>query len=328
MENSQLLQKQLNDGFATTQQQLILSLENNIRLLTERMDKLSDKTEQRLHAISNQVEKRLSEGFEKTTATFTDIIKRLALIDEAQKRITELSTNVVSLQEILSDKQSRGTFGEVQLSAMIRNVIPEQNFALQHTLSNNKRADCILFLPPPTGDLVIDSKFPLDAYRKLADEPKQAAAQLKRDIKKHVDDIASKYIIPGETADGAIMFIPAEAIFAELHANYPELVEYAHRARVWMVSPTTMMAIITTSRAVIKDDATRKQVHIIQEHLRKLSKNFDLFRGRMDKLAQHIKQAHLDVDQIHTSATKISNQFTKIEQVDMTDKSEHVERLD
>lgn len=304
------------------------TLQKGLQITTETLgknvDKLTQNTDLRLKEISGQVEKRLTEGFEKTNEVFSNILKRLALIDEAQKKITELSSNVVSLQSILADKRSRGAFGEVQLAALIRNVLPEQHFSLQHSLSNGTRADCMLFLPEPTGNIAIDAKFPLESYQVMTDanigEADRLAAerQFRKDIKKHIQDIASKYIVPEETTDGAVMFIPAEAIFAEIHAHYYELVEFAQQSHVWMVSPTTMMAILTTSRAVIKDEATRKQVHIIQDHLRYLAKDFDRFQGRMDALARHIQQAHQDVEQVHTSAKKISSRFQKIEKVELS----------
>lgn len=310
------------------QKNLQKGLEFSSNLIGQRVDKLTEQTALQLKEISVEVDKRLNEGFAKTTETFTDVIKRLALIDEAQKKITELSTNVVSLQEILADKRSRGAFGEIQLSGILRNMLPENNFSLQHTLSNGSRADCILFLPSPTGNLVIDAKFPLESYQKLANlhlaenERIVADKQFKVDIKKHIQDIANKYILPGETADGAIMFIPAEAVFAEIHSHYPDLVEYAQTARVWLVSPSTLMAILTTARAVIKDEATQKQVNLIREHLRHLALDFSRFQTRMDQLAKHIEQAREDVNQVHTSAKKISSRFNKIEQVDLKESLE------
>lgn len=293
--------------------------------MSENMTKLTETTDKRLQDISGQVEKRLSEGFDKTTKTFNDIVKRLALIDDAQKKITELSTNVVSLQEVLADKRSRGAFGEVQLNSLIRNVLPEQHFSLQHTLSNGKVADCVVFLPEPTGNVVIDAKFPLESYRKLTDinsgefDRKQAERQFKIDIKKHIQDISGKYLIDNETAEGAVMFIPAEAVFAEIHAHHPDLVEQANLKRVWLVSPTTLMAILTTARSVLKDEATRKQIHIIQAHLSELAQDFGRFKGRFSNLAKHIDQAAVDVKQIHTSADKISSRFEKIEQVELSE---------
>jgi len=295
-------------------------------------NELHEILQKRLSEISGQVERRLDKGFEKTTETFTDVVKRLALIDEAQKKITELSSNVVSLQEVLTDKRSRGAFGEVQMAGLISNVMPEGSYALQYSLSNGMRVDCMMFLPDPTGHIAIDSKFPLDSFQKMMDDEASdtdrtgAEKQFRLDIKKHIKDIADKYIIENETADGAIMFIPAEAVFAEIHAHQPQLVEEAQRARVWMVSPTTLMAVLTTARAVLKDSATRKQVHVIQEHLVSLAKDFDRFRKRMDDLSKHIRQANKDVESVHISATKISSRFEKIEKVEL--KEDDVELLE
>jgi DNA recombination protein RmuC len=304
---------------------------DSIESFAKSNNELHELLQKRLNDISGQVEQRLDKGFEKTTETFTDVVKRLALIDEAQKRITELSSNVVSLQEVLTDKRSRGAFGEVQMAGLISNVMPEGSYALQHTLSNSTRVDCMMFLPEPTGHIAIDSKFPLDSFQKMMDndatdiDRTKAEKQFRLDIKKHIKDISEKYIIEGETADGAIMFIPAEAVFAEIHAHQPKLVDEAQRARVWMVSPTTLMAILTTARAVLKDSATRKQVHVIQEHLINLSKDFDRFRKRMDNLSKHIQQANKDVEEVNISATKISGRFEKIEKVEI--KREDVESL-
>ena len=323
LEALKILQDTLQKGVQDTRLSVKEALNDYAKELGKRVDGLTNTTDLRLKEINQQVEKRLAEGFEKTTETFSDVIKRLALIDAAQKKITELSDSVMSLHEILNDKRSRGAFGEVQLSALIRNVIPEQHFSLQHTLSNDKRPDCMLFLPEPTGNVAIDAKFPLETYRLLVDstlsemEREQHKRQFKIDIRKHIQSIAEKYIIPGETSDGAVMFIPAEAVFAEIHANHPDVVEEAQRAKVWMVSPTTMMAILTTARAVLKDAATRKQVHIIQKHLHLLANDFDRFQKRMDNLASHIAQAHTDVEQVNISARKISQRFGQIEQVEL-----------
>jgi len=324
-------QENLTQGMGEVRKQVTEALIHNGNELGKKVDSLTRSTDERLKEISGQVDKRLNEGFEKTTATFTDVIKRLALIDEAQKKITELSGNVVSLQEVLADKRSRGAFGEVQLASLVRNVMPESSFSFQHTLTNSTRVDCMLFLPEPSGDIGIDSKFPLESYRKMTDidigdaDRVVAEKQFRKDIKKHITDIADKYIIQGETSDGAVMFIPAEAIFAEIHAHYYELVEEAQRARVWLVSPTTLMAVLTTARAVLKDSATRKQVHLIQDHLVALSKDFSRFQSRMDNLSKHIEQASKDVGEVHTSARKISSRFEKIEKVEMVD--EEVEQL-
>lgn len=325
------MQNKLEQRFADVQKGLEQRLgemsNQQVEKLANSNDQIQETLHKRLTDISGQVEQRLNKGFEKTTQTFTDVVKRLALIDEAQKKITELSGNVVSLQEVLSDKRSRGAFGEVQMSALIRNVMPENSFTLQHGLTNGTRVDCMLFLPEPTGNIAVDSKFPLDSYKRMVDDEasesdRQAAErQFRQDIKKHINDIADKYIIPGETADGAIMFIPAEAVFAEIHAHQPELVELAQKSRVWMTSPTTLMAVLTTSRAVIKDSATRQQIHLIQEHLGELGKDFQRFQERMTKLSTHIRQANDDVNQVNTSARKISSRFEKIEKVELDDDS-------
>jgi DNA recombination protein RmuC len=313
----------LQNGMTHVQKQMGETLSRKTDDLGKRMDTLTQKTDQRLQEISGQVEKRLTEGFEKTTATFADVVKRLALIDEAQKKITELSSNVVSLQEVLADKRSRGAFGEVQLNTLIRNIMPEGNYSLQYTLPNNKVADCVLFLPKPTGMVVIDSKFPLESYRQMTDvsqsgsDRKSAEKQFKQDVIKHIKDIAEKYIIEGTTSDGAVMFIPAEAVFAEIQAHHPEVVERANISRVWIVSPTTLWATLNTARAVLKDEATREQVHIIQEHLGYLAKDFGRFQTRMNNLAKHIKQANEDVTDVNTSARKISSRFEKIESVEL-----------
>lgn len=300
------------------------SLQQGLQHISQRMDKLTENTQEKLLSISGQVEKRLFDGFAQTTATFSDVVKRLALIDEAQKRITELSSNVVNLQHILADKRSRGVFGEVQLNALIENVLPKKNYRLQYTLSNGKRVDCLLLLPSPTGSIAVDAKFPLEGFRKLTDidlpktELRAAAAQFRQDIRHHILAVASKYIIPGETAEGALLFIPAEAVFAEIHAHYYDLVEEAQRQRVWLVSPTTMMAVLTTSSAILKDAATREQIHLIQDHLNLLSKDFSRFKQRMDHLFRHIQQAYSDIQEAKTSADKITSRFEKIEKVELT----------
>ena len=329
LQNLQKIKSGFEQRFGDMQQSIEQRLgemsKQSIESFAKSNNELHEILQKRLSEISGQVEKRLDKGFEKTTETFTDVVKRLAMIDEAQKRITELSTNVVSLQEVLTDKRSRGAFGEVQMAGLIRNVMPEGSYALQHTLSNGTRADCVMFLPEPTGNLAIDSKFPLNSFQKMMDdeatETERAVAQkqFRLDIKKHIKDISQKYIIENETSDGAIMFIPAEAVFAEIHAHQPQLVDEANRARVWMVSPTTLMAVLTTARAVLKDTATRKQVHVIQEHLVNLAKDFERFRKRMDNLSKHIKQANKDVEEVHVSASKISGRFEKIERVEIAE---------
>lgn len=323
-EGLKALNDNLRGGIETLQRQVAAALDRNAQETGRRMDKLTESTDKRLQEISGQVDKRLTEGFEKTTATFADVLKRLALIDDAQKKITELSTNVVSLQEVLADRTSRGAFGEVQLHGLVRNALPESSYAMQFTLSNSARVDCMLFLPEPTGYVPIDSKFPLDNYRRKMDinlaEPdrKLAEREFVRNVRTHLQDISSKYILAGETANFAVMFIPAEAVFAEIHAHHPELIEEAYKARVMLASPTTLWAILNTAGAVVKDAATRQQVHIIQEHLGKLAVDFERFQKRMGDLAKHIGQAHRDVEQVNTSARKITSRFTSIERLELS----------
>ncbi len=319
------LQEHIQNNSEQVRRQLNEILDQNNKLMNNQIEKLTKAVDERLKEISGQVEKRLADGFEKTTKTFSDVIKRLALIDEAQKKITELSSNVVSLQEVLVDRKARGAFGEVQLSGLVRNLLPEANYKFQHTFSNDKRADCVLLLPEPTGTIAVDAKFPLETYRIMNQkdispaDKKAAEQQFRQDIRHHLNEISSKYIIPGETSDGAVMFIPAEAVFAEIHSKFPDIVEESYQKRVWLVSPTTMMAILTTARAVLKDAATRQQVHVIQEHLSYLGKDFERFEKRMTALGRHIEQTHEDVKQVNISARKITNRFTQIEKVELNE---------
>ncbi len=313
------VQKQMMD----VREQINHSFKQHASALTSHLQLLTEEIRNHLHSLTQQVNHKLTEGFEKTSSTFIDVVKRLTIIDEAQKKITELSNHVVSLQDVLVDKKARGAFGEVQLSTLISNMIPATHFEMQYTLSNQKRADCILFLPEPSGNVVIDAKFPLETYQRLINvdpgtmERKSLQQQFRQDIQKHIKDIADKYIIPNETTDGAMMFIPAESIFAEIHANYPDLIALSQRLKVWLVSPSTLMAVLTTAKAVLKDDATRKQVHIIQKHLQALADDFQRFEKRMDKLSKHINLAHQDVNDVNTSAKKITSRFQKIESVDI-----------
>jgi DNA recombination protein RmuC len=309
---------------ARADQELIqTSFRNATQHLSGSVEAMAKTMDGRLEQISGRVSERLDEGFKKTNETFVSVMARLATIDEAQKKIDGLTTNVVSLQELLGDKRSRGAFGEVQLEGLVRNIMPPQSYAMQYTLPNSTRADCVLMLPEPTGMVAVDAKFPLENYHRMFDatlaasEQTLAQRQFKADIKKHVDDIGGKYIIPGVTSDGAVMFVPAEAVFAEIHAHHPDLIDYAMQRRVWVVSPTTLMAVLNTARAVMKDVETRKQVHIIQDELGKLGKDFGRFDERMKKLAEHIRQANKDVDEVQISSRKITEQFAKIERVEL-----------
>ena len=296
--------------------------------LSRGMNALTQSVDGRLDTLSGQVNQRLDEGFRKTNETFASVMARLATIDEAQKKIDGLTTNVVSLQELLGDKRARGAFGEVQLEALVQNMLPPEAYAFQAVLPNNTRVDCLLTLPAPTGKVAVDAKFPLENYHRMFDtdtaELDRRAAQqaFRADVRRHVDAIASKYILPGTTSDGAVMFLPAEAVFAELHAYHPEVVAYAQHKRVWIVSPTTLMAVLNTARAVMKDVETRKQIHVIQDALGKLAKDFQRFDERMAALARHIEQASRDVQEVHTSSRKISAHFRRIESVQLDEEDE------
>ncbi|HEX7454890.1 MAG TPA: DNA recombination protein RmuC [Gallionella sp.] len=326
---SKTLQTMAEQGRAD--QELIQStMKRSTEMLTQTIEGLTKTTDSRLEQISGKVAERLDEGFKKTNETFTNVMTRLATIDEAQKKIDSLTTNVVSLQNLLGDKRSRGAFGEVQLEGLVRNILPPDAYAFQAKLSNGNRVDCLLILPAPTGKVPVDAKFPLENYHRmleqdLAESDRQVARrQFKADIKKHIDDISFKYLIKNETSDGAVMFVPAEAVFAEIHAYHSDLVEYAMNKHVWIVSPTTLMAVLNTARAVMKDVQMREQVHIIQSELGKLSVDFKRFDERMKRLADNIRRAHEEAGQVEISSRKISDHFTRIEAVDvLEDKIEH-----
>ncbi|AKR43022.1 DNA recombination protein RmuC [Methylophilus sp. TWE2] len=336
-QSSEQLSLSLRNGLSEQgmlQQNLLkTALQTTTQSLTQSIEALTKIVDTRLEEMSGKVSERLEAGFKKTNETFVSVMARLATIDEAQKKIDGLSVNVVSLQELLGDKRSRGAFGEVQLEGLIRNVLPNSSFAMQHTFSNGARVDCALFLPEPTGTVAVDSKFPLENYHRMTDSGQgdliqaQAAKLFKADVKKHIDDISSKYIIANETSDGAVMFIPAEAVFAEIHAYHRDVVDYAMQKRVWMVSPTTLMAVLNTARAVLKDVEMRKQVHIIKDELGKLSKDFDRFDTRMKKLADNIRQAHENAQDVHISSQKISRRFAQIEKVELA-QAEGLETLE
>jgi DNA recombination protein RmuC len=282
---------------------------------------LQEKVDARLAEIGGKVNERLEEGFKRTNETFVNVMTRLQTIDDAQKKIETLTGSVMSLQNLLGSKSSRGALGERQLEDIVKNVLPEAAYEFQYTFqtARNVRADCVLKLPEPTGLIAVDSKFPLENYeRMISDGPDRITPALfKADVRRHVDDIASKYIIPGETADGAVMFVPAESVFAEIHAHHRDLVEYAGHRHVWIVSPTTLMAVLNTARAVLKDVETRKQIHIIKDELGKLGREFGRFDDRMRKLADHIRQAGKDVEEVSITSRKITEKFAAIERAEL-----------
>jgi len=282
---------------------------------------IQDKVHESLHRLNEQLDSKLHRSFEQSSESYAQMIKRLTLIDTAQSKLSELSTDIVSLQSILTDKRARGAFGEFQLQALIQNALPAKHYAFQHPLSNGTRVDCALFLPKPTGTLTIDSKFPLENYKKMTQpnlsplERKPFEQQFVKDMKYHIQSIAEKYILPNETAQGAILFLPAESIFAAIHEHFPQIVDFSHRYNVWLTSPTTLMALITTAGCVLKEEQTKEHIHIIQEQLNFLAKDFLRFQDRMDKMAKHIDQTQADLQAAQVSASKITKRFQQIENV-------------
>ena len=307
-------------------------LQNTLRSMsaqiTQQAETMTKTVDGRLEQISGKVNERLDEGFKKTNETFASVMARLAVIDEAQKKIDGLTTNVVSLQQVLSDKSARGAFGEVQLEALVRDTLPPGAYEFQAAVgSGREKADCVLTMPDGASRMAIDSKFPLSNYRTAIDatlaeaERNTARKQFANDVKKHINDIASKYIQPGAGADSAVMFIPSEAVFAEIVGNHPEIVAQAQAQRVWMTSPTNLMAVLHTVRAVIRDAEMRKQLGVMKTELGKLGGDFGRFQERMDKLATHIKQAHDDAEQVQISSRKNSRHFERIKAVEIDDAS-------
>jgi DNA recombination protein RmuC len=283
--------------------------------------------EGRLDEVARRVTEALAKSAGEASKTMGDLKERLAVIDAAQKNITELSSQVVGLQDILANKQARGAFGDVQLQNLVRDILPPSAYQFQATLSNGKRVDCLIKLPNPPGPIAIDAKFPLESYRALrnaADEAaRQAAARsFGTDIMTHVRDIADKYSVPGETAEWTLMFLPSEAVYAEVHANFPEVVEKARRAKVGIVSPTTMMAILNTVRAVLKDVRMREQAGVIQIEVRTMMEDVLRLDDRVAKLQRHFELAYEDMRQIRISTEKVTRRAERIEDVELEDQRE------
>jgi len=299
-------------------------------------DKLNKDIEERLLLINEKVNNRLDQNFEKTNKTFTNILERLAKIDEAQKKIDSLSNDIVSLQGILTDKKSRGIYGEVNLKQILTSVFGDNNqkiYSLQYTLPNGTIADSVLFAPEPLGTIVIDSKFPLENYRSMTDKKlpmeirERYEKQFKIDVKKHIDAISEKYIIPDVTTNQAIMFLPAEAIFAEINAYHSDLIDYSYKKRVWIVSPTTLMSTLTVIQMIIKNIERDKYTTIIHEELNKLGIEFSRYKERWDHLAKSIQAVNKDVQEVQITSDKISKKFDYISGVEI-DKLENKQEND
>ena len=295
---------------------------------------LNRKIEGRLDLMNSKVEERLAKGFEETTKTFGSVLERLGKIDEAQKKIEALSSNVVSLQDILTDKKSRGIFGEVQLYQILASVFGEKNdrtYQKQYKLSNNTMVDAMLFTPEPIGNIAIDSKFPLENYRKMYDseltneERINARKEFVGNLKKHIDDISEKYIIRNETSDQAIMFLPAEAIFAEINAYHTDVIDYAYRKNVRIASPTTLVSVLTTIQMILTNIEREKYASVIQEELGKLHEEFGRYEKRWKALEKDIEKVTKDVKEITTTSNKISKRFTEISNVNMVKQIENEE---
>ena len=329
--NESKITDRLNNLEITTIKELNEFKDGLTRNLTDDFTKLNESLEKRLLAINEGVNERINQNFEKTNKTFTSVIERLSKIDEAQKKIDTLSTDIISLQSILTDKKTRGIYGEVNLKHILVNIFGEGNdaiYRLQYTLPNGTIADSILFAPEPLGTIAIDSKFPLEHYQIMVDkdlskiERENATKAFKSDVKKHIDAISSKYIIDGVTSDQAIMFLPAEAIFAEINAYHSDLIEYAYKKRVWLTSPTTLMSTLTVIQMIIKNMEKDKYTSIIHEELNKLSLEFARYKERWDKLSRSIQAVNKDVENVSITTDKISRKFESINKVEFKDVKE------
>ncbi|MBL4693681.1 MAG: DNA recombination protein RmuC [Magnetovibrio sp.] len=301
-------------------------LSGRLQAMSDSQNQISHNMEQRLDSVSKRLGDGLSEHSKSTSDVIKQVHERLAVIDTAQKNLTDLSDQVVGLQNILSNKQARGAFGEIQLNDLVVDILPPSAYEFQATLSNGKRADCLLKLPNPPGSIVIDSKFPLEGYLALRnaedDEARKVALRaFGTAVLNHVRAISEKYIVPGETAESALMFLPSEAVYAELHASLPEVIEKSYRARVWIVSPTTLMATLNTVRAVLKDAHMREQAGVIQAEVLTLLDDVGRLDKRVGSLQTHFKQAQKDIGEIQTSSGKITRRAERIEDIQLHDET-------
>ena len=308
---------QMAESQAATQAQMAERLQVQERAVTKAV-------EERLSDFSKRIGDRLQESATQSQTALGDLRERLAVIDKAQSNITELSSQVVGLQDILGNKQARGAFGEIQLRDIVEMTLPPSAYAFQAPLGEGKRVDCLLRLPNPPGPIAIDSKFPLESYHALREAKDDAAQVLARRgfsvaVRKHVQDIAAKYIVPGETAESALMFLPSEAVYAELHANFRDVVEESYRARVWIVSPTTLMATLHTVRAILKDVRMREQAGVIQAEVTTMLKDVERLDMRVGKLETHFHQAGEDLRQIRISADKVTKRGERIGELQLED---------
>jgi len=303
--------------------------------LREDFERLDNKIEYKLNLISERVNNQLNENFEKSNKTFMNVLERLNKIDEAQKKIDGLNSEIVSLQSVLTDKKTRGTFGEVNLEYILNNAFGSSNsgiYSIQHKMSNGYIADCLLYAPSPLGTIAIDSKFPLEDYQKMVDKNRTKEErimfekQFVLDVKKHINDISEKYIIPGETSNEAIMFLPAEAIFAEINAYHPELINYAYNKKVWITGPTTLISTLSIISMILKNMERDKYAQVIHEELDKLGVEFGRYKDRWDKLSRSVKSVNQSLDELHTKTEKITKRFQSIKNAEI-DKLKHDDNL-
>lgn len=296
---------------------------------------LNSKIEYKLNLISDRVNSQLNENFEKSNKTFMNVLERLNKIDEAQKKIDGLNSEIVSLQSVLTDKKTRGTFGEVNLEYILNNAFGPSSsgvYSIQHKMSNGYIADCLLYAPSPLGTIAIDSKFPLEDYQRMVDKNRTKEERtifeknFVNDVKKHINDISEKYIIPGETSNEAIMFLPAEAIFAEINAYHPELINYAYNKKVWITGPTTLISTLSIISMILKNMERDKYAEIIHEELDKLGVEFGRYKDRWDKLSRSVKSVNQSLDELHTTTEKITKRFQSIKNAEI-DKLKHEEAL-
>ncbi len=320
--------QQVSDTQANAQVQMVQTMETRLADVQQNMaDRLADNA-MRANRAMTEMQERLREslhGSSKQTATsLTALQERLRAIDKAQDNITKLSGDVLSLQDILSNKQRRGMFGEIQLNDIVSKALPADAYAFQHVLSNGKRADCLIHLPNPPGPIVIDAKFPLEDFENLVaaqtkDQAERALKSFGNAVRVHIRAISERYILDGETADGALMFVPSEAVYAELHARLPHVVREGFDARVWIVSPTTCMATLNTMRAILKDARMREQAGAIRKELAALHKDVERLGDRVGNLDRHFNQAQKDIGEIKVSAEKAGRRALRLDRFDFED---------
>ncbi len=291
--------------------------------ISARLDEQGRRQTDQAQALRAGLDRRLDTSFDRSARALSDISSRLALIDRAQQGVQDLATQVVSLRQILSDRSARGAFGEVQLEALLADVLPTRSYRMQCKLSNRRIADCVLSLPPPTGKIAIDSKFPLENYQLMIDKQpgskdrENASKAFAGNVKQHINDVANRYIVPGETCDSAVLFLPSEAVFAEIHGAHPSLVELAHRRRVLLTSPTTLVAVLTTAASLLKDAAVQDRTRELKGQLRELASDFNRFEERIDKLATHTRLAREDARRAKISAGKLITRFREIDEMEV-----------